>query len=133
MTDQIKNLLEETIEIIQENNLDINDIIFIGSEETGHRCTWEEFKILANKEYDSGLGLRDVAADLIIIFKDGSRMYRDEYEGSEWWECIKAFQMPKKFKIIKNLFGMGGDFCLETIQEETKYPLKIDIDDERRW
>jgi len=97
-------LLEETIEDIKRNGHKISDIIFIGSEKSGHSCTWEEFTILANQDYDSGYDAAKVAIDLLIIFSDGSSMYREEYDGSEWWEYIIPFIMPRNTQSIKSLF-----------------------------
>lgn len=47
-----RNLLEETLEAITESGHLPADIVFIGSLETGHRCTWPEFEVLANIEYE---------------------------------------------------------------------------------
>ena len=99
------NLLKETREDIKNSGHNINDIIFIGSEESGHQCTWEEFNILADFEYDNGYGAQEVATDLIIVFSDGSKLWRSEYDGSEGWSYNKKFIQPiKKYK-IKSLFS----------------------------
>ncbi len=50
------NFLQETICDIKKSGYTVNDIMFIGSPQTGHSCTWDEFTILANKEYNSGFG-----------------------------------------------------------------------------
>lgn len=102
------NLLEETIEKIKEAGLNIEDIIFIGSKDGRYRCTWEEFLVLANREYDEGYGSNEVASDLIILFKDNSRMYRGEYDGSEWWDVIRPLQIPVESKPIATLFTPWG-------------------------
>lgn len=99
------NLLKETVSDIKVNGYEIDDIIYIGSEETGHSCTWGEFKSLADVEYHDGYGTPVVAIDLKIVFSDGSSMRRQEYDGSEWWEFIKPFTMPDTKKPITNLFG----------------------------
>ena len=46
---------------------------------------WENFKEVANVEYDSGFGSPQVAEDLIIMGSD-FWLERHEYDGSEWWE-----------------------------------------------
>tara|TARA_Y100000361_G_scaffold154306_1_gene179466 strand:+ start:807 stop:1181 length:375 start_codon:yes stop_codon:yes gene_type:complete len=99
------NLLKETINDIVESGHTPDDIIFIGSEETGHQCTWGEFRDLADKEYCGGFGASDVATDLVIVFSDGSKMWRGEYDGSEWWEYSKPFVKPEESKPIKELFA----------------------------
>ena len=98
------NLLKETIDIIIENGKTTGQIIFIGSQASGHSCTWEEFKDLANHDYDAGYGSHYVCADLIIAFDDQSRLERREYDGSEWWEFVMPFQMPVHKRPIKTLF-----------------------------
>lgn len=99
------NLLKETKEALKESGHKPTDIIFIGSEETGHQCTWDEFVKLANVNYDSGFGAAHVASDIKIIFRDGQTMYRGEYDGSEWWEFSRPFKMPSSKKPIKRLVG----------------------------
>ena len=96
------NLLKETIEAIENSGHTVEDIIFIGSEKSGHCCTWDEFCLLADREYDDGYGAPQVASDLIIVFKDSTKMWRDEYDGSEWWKYSKPFTMPEvKLKITR--------------------------------
>lgn len=113
------NLLKETQSIIMEELHKPKDIIFIGSEESGHSCSWEQFTELANIEYDNGYGSQKIAKDLIIVFNNGAKMRRDEYDGAEGWVYDKPFKMPEELKAIKSL---GGDECmwvrLEEIQEK---------------
>ena len=101
------NLLQETVEFINGIDQKTEDIIFIGSENSGHSCTWNEFKILADQEYDYTFGAQKVARDLIIVFSDGSKMWREEYDGSEWWTHFSPFEMPKETRPIQNLFANG--------------------------
>lgn len=89
------NLLKETKKAIKNSGHKPNDIIFIGSEKSGHSCSWGEFTQLADIEYDAGFGWREVASDLIIVFVDGTQMWRGEYDGSEWWEYSKSFKAPE--------------------------------------
>ena len=112
------NLLEETRKDIEESGHCIADIVFIGSEKTGHECSWEEFESLADREYASGYGAAEVAMDLIIVFRDGSTMTRGEYDGSEWWQYSRPFKRPKNRQSIRNLFATPENvgWCdLETI------------------
>jgi hypothetical protein len=76
------NLLTETMESIETSGHEPSQIIFIGSEISGHCCTWDQFKELADKDYDAGFGAAKVADDLKIVFSDGSSMSRREYDGS---------------------------------------------------
>lgn len=87
------NLLQETIADIEASKSSISDIIFIGSADQEWSCTWEEFTKLADVEYDAGYGAPEVATDLVIGFRDGSKLQRAEYDGSEWWEYIMPFKL----------------------------------------
>ena len=99
------NLLEETKEAISASGHTPADIVFIGSEKSGHQCTWEQFCALADVEYDSGYGGTEVATDLIVVFSDGQKMWRGEYDGSEWWEHSTPFKRPDKALPITSLIG----------------------------
>lgn len=113
-------LLDETIEDITLSGHTPEDIIFIGSVQSGHRCTWQQFRELANFEYDSGYGAQKVAFDLIIVFCDGTSMTRGEYDGSEYWSYSKPFVEPEQTKAITSLFvkpEQVGWKTLEAINE----------------
>lgn len=91
------NLLEETLRDIHEAGLNENDIRFIkvtNNQYTSdeHTCfiSFETFKRYANDYYDSGYGLEYVNPSMIIYFNDGSVMFRETYDGSEWWRVIKS-------------------------------------------
>jgi hypothetical protein len=99
------NFLVETKNAISESGHKISDIIFIGSEDTGHQCSWEQFKNMADVEYYSGFGAAEVATDLVLVFSDGMKMWRGEYDGSEWWEFSTPFTMPTDKQKIKKLVG----------------------------
>lgn len=99
------NLLTETIEDIRQSGHEPKDIVFIGSENSGHSCTWDEFTVLANIEYYNGFGAQEVASDLIVVFSDGAQMWRDEYDGSEKWAYSSPFTMPAETKPIKRLIA----------------------------
>jgi hypothetical protein len=101
------NLLQETVEDIKRSEHTVEDIIFIGSEESGYYCSWEEFRVLADRDYDNDYGASKVAVDLIIVFADGVKMWRGEYDGREWWEYSTPFQFPQSAKPIKSLFARG--------------------------
>lgn len=112
------NFLEETKDDIKASGHKIEDIIFIGSEESGHSCTWEEFEKLADVQYDSGFGGQEVATDLIIVFSDGAKMWRGEYDGSEWWNYSKPFVMPVNQKVVKRFVSERSSWgSLEELNE----------------
>ena len=115
------NLLNETVGVMKGNGLKHEDIIFIGSEDSGYSCSWKEFTDLANVDFDAGFGSQQVATDLVIVFKDGSRLYRSEYDGAESWEYVSVFRMPSVMKPIKSLIVVNGTGwqTLETINGES--------------
>ncbi len=119
------NLLEETKRAMTNGEHSIKDIIFIGSERSGHSCTWEQFKVLANKEYASNYGTLVVAKDLIIVFSTGHKMWRSEYDGSEYWEYTIPFKRPAESKPIVNLFAENRSWrTLAKIQKDEEESLK---------
>ena len=114
------NLLQETIKAMNDSGHAPEDVIFIGSEKSGHSCSWLEFQAIADAEYHAGYGVQEVADDLIIVFDDGSRMWRHEYDGSECWDYVAPFVAPKETKKITRLIvpkSMIGWKSLEAINE----------------
>lgn len=101
------NLLQETIKSIREFGHFQDDIIFIGLEKSGSSCSWDEFAELANEEYYNGSGAQEVVGDLIIVFSNGDRMYRCQYDGEEWWNISRPLVIPTVKKPINSLFNDG--------------------------
>ena len=105
----MENLLTETLEYIKCIDCVVEDILFIGSEDSGYSCSWSEFVMIADDDYDEDYGMQKVASDLIIVFSNGCKMYRFEYDGYENWASFIPFVMPNKIKPIKNIFcKIGG-------------------------
>ena len=114
------NLLTETINMLASINKSIEDIIFIGSRDQAYSCTWQEFAIIANKEYDEDYGTQQVAIDLIIAFGDGSTMDRHDYDGSERWyyhPCFE-FDFSAPHKPISKL--ITTKICWNSLEEINK-------------
>lgn len=101
------NLLQETIDSITESEHIPDDVTFIGSRHSGHTCTWDQFRGLADIEYNDGYGAAEVATDLEIVFRDGGHLRRYEYDGSEGWEYIPPFKAPAEMKSITRLTVEG--------------------------
>lgn len=101
----MRNLLEETIAAIADSGHALADVRFIGSNDGAYSCTWKEFKLLANVEYDPGYGSAEVVTDLIVQFTDGTYMTRAEYDGSEWWNYSRPLPMYRNGKKITKLTG----------------------------
>ena len=90
------NLLKETLEILNNNNLNEADVLWCGSVEFGY-FTWQDFKDIADVEYDNGYGAPKVATDLVIVTTKGY-LERHEYDGSEWWDYKKPLERPETYK-----------------------------------
>lgn len=114
------NLLQETRQANQVSGHTERDIVFIGSMDSGHNCTWTQFEKLADIDYDADFGRQNVACDLVIEFSDGSRLVRHDYDGEESWKLIKPFRMPVKAHPIKALVRNdpeGGSSYAKTLAE----------------
>ena len=96
------NLLAETLTAITNSGHSVTDVVYVGAAD-GHSCSLEEFVTLADVEYDSGFGAQEVASDLVILFRDGSWLQRDEYDGAESWEIVRPFVAPAVRKSIQRL------------------------------
>ncbi len=104
------NLLSETRKAITKSNHRIPQIIFIGSEESGHRMSWEQFYELSDQEYNNDYGHQEVATDLIIVFSDGSRLFRPSESGYSYWSYSGNFVSPPINHEIKTLFAGDSHF-----------------------
>lgn len=115
------NLLAETIRDIQNSKHTPDDVIYIGSRD-GYACTWEQFVVLADVEYNAGFGGQEVASDLEIRFRDGSWLERYEYDGAEDWVYRAPFELPTATKPITRLTrgDSGGWRTLADLNEERK-------------
>lgn len=98
------NLLEETIQCLEENGKSENDVFWVAVEydKSGnplYKSTWEDFKEAANFEYDNGYGGARIPDNLIVVGKD-FWLERHEYDGAEWWEFKTMPKEPKEEKKI---------------------------------
>jgi hypothetical protein len=78
----MRNLLQDTRDCIAVTGHTEADIIFIGSQCSGYQCTWDEFCVLADKEYNPDSDGQEVAEDLIIVFSDGEQITMAKNGGS---------------------------------------------------
>ena len=100
------NLLRETIEELKENKKKEKDVLWVGSKD--NYITWNEFKKIADIEYDNGYGGQEIAMDLLIVGKD-FWLERQEYDGSEWWEFKETPCKPKAKGNIKSVVGSSWE------------------------
>lgn len=95
-----KNLLEETLQILEYNNKNDNDVKWVGN--LTHKTTWEDFKKIADTEYNSDFGRPQVVQDLMIVGEDWW-LERGEYNGQEWWEYRELPKEPTDIIELKAL------------------------------
>ncbi len=95
------NFLEETRKALGVVMCD--SVMFIGSRDGEYECTWDEFEVLADFEYDNSFGTAEIPQDLVIVLHNGTRYRRGEYDGSEWWVCVESIPKVDNPKRILNL------------------------------
>lgn len=123
----MSNLLTETLEDIEKSGHTPEDIVFIGSLDSGHRCTWKEFVVLADVEYGHCEAIREVANDLRIVFSNGAHMWRQEYDQMGWWEYSPPLTIPENENKILYLTGVNARYsnpslarCNENPKEQSQ-------------
>ena len=94
------NLLQETTKKLMAYDKTWDDVLWIGGSE--FTISIEDFKRLANKEYDNSYGSPKVAQDLKIVGKDWW-LERAEYDGSEWWSYKAYPTKPLEQKKVKGV------------------------------
>lgn len=99
-----KNLLKETLNVLERNGKTPADVEWVGSADGMLAISWKEFaEIAKDVEYDNGYGGAEVASDLVVVGKDWW-LERGEYDGSEWWEFkkipVRKFETDKFSKVV---------------------------------
>lgn len=112
------NLKEDTLYAIKASGHTLDDIKWIGNEDF-YIDTDEFWRIADYTDCDAGA----IAIDLCVYFDDGSRLYRAEYDGSQWWEYMQpVVDMPTvrlenpKLRVAK----IGWDNTLAAINFPTE-------------
>lgn len=108
----IRNLKEETLEVLKEYGKTMDNVEWVGSAD-GY-IEKEDFLRLADIEYYGSFGAQEVASDLVIV-GDDFYMIRGEYDGSEWWEyhSIELFRKPENRLEVTRLAGGMWDTLKE--------------------
>lgn len=115
------NFLEETKLFMLHNGYIPADIVFIGSLDGRYQCSWGEFTDVANVDYEWSYGREQIASDLIIEFKDGSRLIRSSAGSEERWKVLPKLirrDTPHKIKSFISAYSNG-----ETLQTIHNYLL----------
>ena len=80
------NLLEETLRVMEKDHKTHNNVAYV-EYYSGVWGTWDDFAAQAGSTfYDATYGTQEILPSLRIVFKDGSWLERQEYDGAEWWE-----------------------------------------------
>jgi len=82
------NLKKETTMLISNLDKEEKDVAFVGTSDGS--ITFDEFKKMADFEYDDGYGCEEIRLDLVVVFNDNSWLSRFEYDGSECWQFNKT-------------------------------------------
>jgi hypothetical protein len=101
----MKNLWEETIEVLKNYSLTWDDVDAVILEDDNVVIPKVNFEEVARKtNYNNGFGRAEIRSDLIIVGWNWW-LERAEYDGSEWWELkIKPF-IPNEVKEVTSLTG----------------------------
>ena len=102
----MKNLLAETEYELQHNSKSWEDVEFIGTSGGDLVIAIEDFKKVADKDYDNGYGGNVVNGDLVIVFKDGTFLQRGEYDGSEWWDFVAVPKLADNAGVLTSIFNV---------------------------
>ena len=102
----MKNLKEETLEVLERFGKTPDSIIWIGCQ--SFKISKDEFWELADVVYDSGYGAQEVATDLVIVGADWW-LERIEYDGAERWSYREPPREPFKTESISHLTVYGTD------------------------
>jgi hypothetical protein len=79
----IKNLLEETIEVLKYKGKSPEEVLWVGDAKISF--SWKEFSEKARLiTYDNGFGVQEIR-DLLMVVGDNWWLERYEYDGSEFW------------------------------------------------
>lgn len=103
------NLLEETLEKIADYSKTIEDVSWVGSDSGEYAISWEEFRQIADVNYDDGYGSAEIPLGLVVVFEDGSWLERAEYNGAEWWEYKTLPHKQPTTKKFTNVFMLKED------------------------
>ena len=107
---RVRNLLEETLTVMEEAGVTPDDVRWVGARTFGH-TDWANFaEVAKDTEYDPGYGSQEIADDLTIVGDDWW-MTRSEYDGGEWWCFHRKPERPAQERVITTLRREGECWC----------------------
>jgi hypothetical protein len=114
----MRNLLTETLDELAAVKKTESDVLWVGSANGDFAITWDQFKEIANIEYDPGYGGQEIAKDLVIVGRD-FWFERYEYDGSEWWEYKEPPCKSPSANSFEKVKGHSSWCSIKEINEET--------------
>jgi prophage pi3 protein len=87
------NLLKETVDILKEHDLTLNDVVWWGNLRLNEVYTINNLEESLNFVYNKGYGRPEINENLIIVGYDWW-LERHEYDGAEWWEFKRQPEKP---------------------------------------
>lgn len=104
------NLLQETINILKENNKSSEDVLFVIDEDSNKKNTWEWFEENSKDiEYSEEYGHEEINMCLKVVGKN-FWLERGSYDGSEWWEFKSIPQEPEEVGELR-LLDSYEEYC----------------------
>jgi hypothetical protein len=97
----MRNLLKETIEVIEAYGKKPSDVLWVSSIDDNKDefwFSWDEFSEIADFDYYNSYGGLEIKVNLQVV-GDNWWTERREYDGSEWWEFKTLPKIPKINKI----------------------------------
>ena len=114
------NLLQETLEKLQENGKEPENVLWVGSKNGEYAVEWSEFAQLADRDYDRDFNSQLVAKDLVVVGENWW-LERKDYEGAEWWVFMSFPQKAEEATELQFIFadhvGENGWLSLKQIHE----------------
>ena len=107
------DIIQETKDFMTAHGYSRKDIQWIGGKD--FTIPVSDFWDSKPQFYDAGYGWQQVATDLTIVFKDGSWLERDEYDGSEWWQHRICPSMPLRIESAKKFVSDEHEASLAKI------------------
>ena len=115
------NLLKETLEELESVGKKETDIMWVGSHDGTLALPWNDFKKLANIDYDNGYGGSEVAYDLVVVGDDWW-LYRWEYDGSEGWKYQTLPMRTGATRKFSNICNSGYEYELKDMNKPKETP-----------
>lgn len=109
------NFLSETEGLIESLGYETDEIVFIGSSKNPVQIgTWEDFRKVADFDYDQDATDVTIAQDLVIVFDDGCWLEREDASCEAWRHCEPpaVVDLARKVTVVADPRGLGAPLAL---------------------